>query len=117
MKRIKLIAGIAIGLFLTSCAEVSTTDTSNDTTEVFMVYGNCGMCEKTIEGSLSGVTGISSADWNPDDDMIKVSFNSSVIKLDDIKQKIADVGYDTDSHKSTDETYNALMGCCKYDRP
>ena len=116
MKRIKLIAGISIGLFLTSCGGGDAESTGN-TNEEFMVHGNCGMCEKTIEGSLEGVAGVSSADWNPEDDMMKVSFNAEVIKLDDIKQKIADVGYDSELHRSTAETYDGLPGCCQYDRP
>ena len=36
---------------------------------------------------------------------------------EDIKQKIADVGYDSDSHRAKDEVYNSLPGCCQYDRP
>ena len=48
---------------------------------------------------------------------MKVSFNSESITIDDIKQKIADVGYDTDSHRAKVDVYNALPGCCQYERP
>ena len=39
-------------------------------TETFKVYGNCGMCEKTIEGSLKNVKGIDKADWNKETKMM-----------------------------------------------
>ncbi len=87
------------------------------TTEKFRVWGNCGMCKKTIEGALTDVKGVSKAEWNVDTNEMTVSFVSHVISLDDIKQKIADVGYDTDTHRATIEVYNALHGCCQYDRP
>ena len=83
----------------------------------FTVYGNCGMCEKKIEGSLDDVKGVASADWNVETDEMTVNFDPDVISLDDIKQKIADVGYDSDSHRAKDAVYNDLHGCCQYDRP
>lgn len=86
-------------------------------TKKFRVYGNCGMCKNTIEGSLENVEGMVSADWNKENDTIKVVFTPSIITLDQIKQKIADVGYDSDSHRADEATYNALPGCCQYARP
>lgn len=88
-----------------------------DKTEIFTVYGNCGMCERTIENSLKKVEGVSEADWNKETDEMTVTFNPEVITLDTIKQKIADVGYDSDSHRAKDEVYNSLPGCCQYERP
>ena len=84
--------------------------------EVFTVYGNCRMCERTIEGSLKDAKGISLADWDKETKQMTVSFNPTAIKLDTIKQKIADVGYDSDSHRAKDEIYNKLPSCCQYER-
>ncbi len=85
--------------------------------EIFTVYGNCGMCEKTIEGSLKDVEGVTVADWDKETDQMMVSFNTEVISLDAIKRKIADVGYDSDTHRAKDEVYESLPGCCQYERP
>mgnify|MGYP000229943975 CR=1 FL=1 len=60
----------------------------NHKTETFKVYGNCGMCEKTIEASLKNVKGIEKADWNKETKMMEVTFDSEVISLKEIKQKI-----------------------------
>ena len=85
--------------------------------EVFTIYGNCGMCERTIEGSLKDVDGVTLADWDKETDQMTVTYDPHVISLDKIKQKIADVGYDSDTHRAKDEVYNNLPGCCQYERP
>jgi periplasmic mercuric ion binding protein len=90
---------------------------ANETTDIFVVYGNCGICKKTIEGSLNNVDGISSAIWDVETKVMTVKYDNEAIKLDDIKKKIADVGYDSDKFRAKDETYNNLMGCCQYERP
>ena len=90
---------------------------SEQSEEVFTVYGNCGMCERTIESSLKDVEGITLADWDKETDQMTVSFDSTIISLDAIKQKIADVGYDSDSHRAKEDVYNNLPGCCQYERP
>jgi copper chaperone CopZ len=74
------------------------------------------MCKKTIESSLKGKPGISSAVWNKDTKMMKVTYDSSKISEDQIHQKIADAGYDTNKKKASDKAYGALPGCCQYKR-
>ena len=88
-----------------------------DTTVSFTVYGNCGMCEKTIEGSLKDVKSVTFADWDKETDQMKVTFISNLITLDEIKQIIADVGYDSDTHRAKEDIYLSLPGCCQYERP
>jgi len=83
----------------------------------FTVYGNCGMCKRTIENSIKDVNGVSKANWDGDNHEMTVVFNPKKVSLEDIKQKIADVGYDSDTHRATDEVYNNLHGCCQYERP
>lgn len=86
-------------------------------TDTFKVYGNCGMCEKTIEGALKGVKGIEKADWNKETKMIDVVYHTHDISLEDIKKKIAAVGYDTEEYRASEKVYNNLPGCCQYERP
>ncbi len=113
MKRTMLT--LAIAAFLVSCGGQGPKE--GEVKETFTVYGNCGMCKKTIEGSLNGVDGVSSAEWNMDNDKMTVIFDESTISLDDVKQKIASVGYDMDDVRADDEVYNKLHSCCQYDRP
>ncbi len=86
-------------------------------TETFKVYGNCGMCKRKIEGALSDVKGIEYANWDMESKAMTVKYEAGAISLDDIKAKIAAVGYDSDTHRAPDEVYNNLHGCCQYERP
>jgi copper chaperone CopZ len=85
-------------------------------TEKFEVKGNCGMCEKRIEKAATSVEGVSKADWDKETMMAKVVFDESETSLDDIQKAIAKAGHDTGKHKASDEVYDKLPGCCKYDR-
>lgn len=89
----------------------------NTSTEKFKVYGNCGMCEKTIEKAAKEVNGVKKAKWDQKTKMIEVTYDANETNLDAIHQAIADVGYDTSKAKAKDEVYEALHSCCKYDRP
>ena len=86
-------------------------------TETFTVYGNCGMCKRTIEGALANVKGVTFAEWDKETDVMTVKYKPKKITLDEIKQKIADVGYDSDTHRAKTEVYESLPGCCQYERP
>jgi copper chaperone CopZ len=89
----------------------------HNNTDSFKVYGNCGMCERTIEGSLKDLDGVKGADWNKETKMMQVTYDPHVISLKEIKQQIASVGYDTDEIRAKDKVYNKLPGCCQYERP
>lgn len=85
-------------------------------TEKFKVYGNCGMCKKTIEGAFKDVKGVDKAVWDAKTKMMSVTFDDHIISLADVKKKIAAVGYDTDEFKASKESYGKLASCCQYDR-
>lgn len=112
----KTVLTLAILALLSSCGSENSQSKSLKS-ESFHVYGNCGMCEKTIEGSLEGVDGVSSADWNKETKQMKVSFDTTAINISEIKQKIAGVGYDMEDVRADKSTYKELPGCCQYDRP
>ena len=106
-------------LFTTSLLLLLSISTHAQTksTDTFKVYGNCGMCKKTIESAALDAKGVNSATWDMEADMITVVFDSSKTDLDKIKTAIAESGYDTDTHRAPDKAYNKLHGCCKYERP
>jgi periplasmic mercuric ion binding protein len=87
----------------------------NATTETFKVWGNCGMCERTIEKAAK-VEGVSVANWDKTTKLITVSFDTSKTSLDQIQKSIAASGYDNDKYRADDVAYNNLHGCCQYDR-
>ena len=85
-------------------------------TENFKVYGNCEMCKARIEKAAKSVEGVSAAQWNSETKMLALTFDDSKTDGHKVQQAIAKVGHDTDMHKSTDEAYNKIAACCKYER-
>ncbi len=97
---------------LTSCeAQVN-----NTKTETVKVYGNCGMCKKTIEkaGNLDDGAKV---EWNKDTKMATLTYDSTKTNQGEILQRIANAGYDSEKFTATDKVYNNLPGCCQYERP
>lgn len=107
----KTIFTLASAAILTSCSN------PNEVTENFHVYGNCMMCEETIEGSLKEVEGITLGDWDKKTKQMAVTFDSTKISFSEIKTKIAGVGYDMEDVRAEDTVYDGLHKCCKYQRP
>lgn len=112
MKNRLYILSAIVMITLISCASAK-----NKSTEKFTVYGNCGMCETTIEDALNMTKGVVYADWIVETKLLTVKYDTTKLSLEEIKQKVADVGYDSDSHRAKDAVYNKLHGCCQYDRP
>ena len=84
--------------------------------EKFLVNGKCEMCEKRIEMAALSLEGVSKADWNKETKEIEVTLNDTKTSLQNVQEAIAKVGHDTETVKATDEAYNGLPACCKYDR-
>lgn len=80
------------------------------------VNGNCEQCKKRIEKAAFSVSGVKSAVWHMDDHVLHLIINEEKTSLLDVKKAIAKVGHDTDEVKATDDDYNNLHHCCKYER-
>ena len=84
--------------------------------ENFKVWGKCDMCKTLIEKTVKSVDGVKTARWNMINGNMKVKFNPETTTLEQIHKAIVGVGYDTELFKATDESYNNLHFCCKYER-
>lgn len=86
----------------------------NPKTETFKVWGNCGMCKKTIETALKkkGVE----ANWNKKSKIITVTYDSLKYTSQAIHEIICKTGYDTEKCRGNDDAYENLHECCKYER-
>lgn len=113
--RLKSLIIIPLSISLLSMMS-GTSKIKNAKTETVKVYGNCGMCEKTIETAANKKKKVE-ADWDRETKMLTVTYDQKATNLDEILKKIADSGYDSDKYRSTDEKYQQLHGCCKYERP
>jgi len=87
----------------------------NAKTESVKIYGNCGMCETTIEyaGNLKKVAQV---DWNKDTKMAALLYDTTETNQTEILKRIALAGYDSDLFLAPDDVYAKLPECCHYDR-
>ncbi|RYY49865.1 MAG: copper chaperone [Chitinophagaceae bacterium] len=115
MKSIAFIAVLLISLFTTQSTNAQTVATGDLKYETIKVWGNCGMCKETIEGAATKA-GASTADWSEETKELRVTYLPKKTSSEKIQKKIAKSGYDTKDFTATDKAYNALHGCCKYDR-
>ncbi|MBK8698458.1 MAG: DUF3347 domain-containing protein [Saprospiraceae bacterium] len=87
----------------------------NAKTESVKIYGNCGMCENTIE-KAGNVKKVAQVDWNKDTKMATLTYDPSKTNQDEILKRIALAGYDSDQFLAPDDVYDNLPGCCQYER-
>ncbi len=106
---------IKIAFLAIACICIAASVSAQKKTESFNVSGNCGMCKTKIEKAAKDA-GASSAEWDVEKKEITVTYNSSTTNAAKIQQKIASVGYDNAGAKASDESYDKLHGCCKYER-
>jgi copper chaperone CopZ len=83
----------------------------------FKVFGACGMCKNRIETAAKSVDGVNTANWNSENKMLAIEYETGKVNLDDIHKKIAEAGHDTEKVRAKDEVYQGLPACCHYERP
>lgn len=81
----------------------------------FKVAGECGMCKKKIETAAKNA-GATYAAWDVTSKALTVKYDNKKANEAKIQEGIAAVGYDTPKYKATDEAYEKLHECCKYER-
>lgn len=82
----------------------------------FEVNGVCEMCKARIEKATFKIKGVKSVSWDMESHQLSLIYDSSKTSLINVHNKIAEVGHDTDLARSTDEAYNSLEMCCRYER-
>ena len=105
-----LMTALAMLSFIASNAQIK-----NAKTESVKIYGNCGMCETTIEkaGNLKKTAEV---DWNKDTKIVTITYDEKKTNQDEILKRIALSGYDSDKFLAPDDVYAKLPECCQYER-
>jgi len=94
---------------------MSNAQIKNAKTETVKIYGNCGMCETTIENA-GNVKKVAQVDWNKDTKMAIITYDVKKTNQDEILKRIALAGYDSDKFLAPDDVYAKLPECCLYER-
>lgn len=83
------------------------------TSTVFKVFGACEECKDRIELAIK-VRGVRLGIWNVETKMLILEYDSTIISLEKIQNKIVAVGHDLETKKANDKVYNNLDACCHY---
>ncbi|MCP9761495.1 DUF3347 domain-containing protein [Lacihabitans soyangensis] len=111
----KSIPKILITIFILLSVVACKAQIKNALSETVKIYGNCEMCEATIE-KAGNVKKIAEVDWNEETKMATLTFDSKKTNRDEILKRIALAGYDSDSYLAPLDTYSQLPSCCQYER-
>lgn len=116
MKTVRFILAAFIAVLITAplCAQ-NVDKKPVAKTEEIKVLGSCGMCKTRIENAMK-VPGVTEAVWTQKTQLLKVTYDPSVITRDEIQKKEAAVGHDTEKYRADDKVYAALPACCHYER-
>ena len=109
--KVKIFSVLLSVLFFSCCSA----QIKNEKIETVKIYGNCGMCESTIENA-GNKKKIAKVDWNKDTKMATVTYDSKKTNQDEILKRIALAGYDNAKFLAPDDAYAKLPDCCKYER-
>lgn len=105
------ISRIILGVFLLSIQFIFAQNLSKNQ---FKVKGNCEMCKERIENTAKKA-GAKKAVYSIDLQTLTIETGNNA-SSDEILKKIAEAGHDNEKFKASAETYEALPGCCHYDR-
>ena len=92
---------------------VSAQDKAATETVVIQTSAECGACKTRIEDKLNYAKGVKFAELNLDDKKVTVKYSTKKITLAEIKQLIAETGYDADEVKAISAAVEKLPTCCK----
>lgn len=106
----KYLFSIAFAIAMLTSTQVSAQKVK---TIKFEVDGVCGMCKDRIEKAVD-VKGVKYANYDLDNHQLEVIYKTKKISENEIHQRIANVGHDTEKIKATDEAYDQIHECCKY---
>ena len=112
MKRLEhIMMAFTVLLSVTVC----NAQTKNTKTETVKIYGNCALCESTIE-KAGNIKNEATVDWDKDTKLATISYDSLHTSKEQVLKRIALAGYDSDIFLAPDNTYAGLPGCCQYER-
>lgn len=110
MKKIIVIIGIVL------FALPSTAQNKNAKLD-FEVAGICGMCKKRIEKAALSTKGVKYASWSVETHMLSLIIDERKTDALTVKKSLAAVGHSTADVETTEEAYDKLDPCCKYNDP
>jgi periplasmic mercuric ion binding protein len=115
MKKTVMLCLSLIVLTISSLAQKGKKTTPILVKDSFEVNGVCGMCKTNIEKAAKRA-GATFAIWSEETHQLLVTYSNAKTNVAKMQKQIAVAGYDNAGATSTENAYDKLHGCCKYDR-
>ena len=115
MKTLHISLSLLFICLFTGLSYAQKTTASLSKKETIKVWGECGMCKKTIEKAALSA-GASAASWNKENKLLVVRYAANSTSSSKIEEAVAAAGYDTKSLVAPAAAYEALPACCHYQR-
>ncbi len=106
---------IFLSIFFFAAAITVNAQSTSLKKDTLKVWGECGMCKKTIEKSAK-TAGATVANWDTETKMLVIAYDPKKTDNKKIQQAIAGSGYDTRDERASKEAYDKLHECCQYER-
>lgn len=81
--------------------------------ESFYVRGNCAMCKERLESGVKTINGVAQAKYNVKDEVLKVTYDTTITNRKVIEQQCANLGHGTQAYPMNEKNHEALPECCK----
>ena len=79
----------------------------------FQTSAQCGMCKGIIEDVMNFVPGVKYADLNLNDMSLEIKFNTKKITADELRKRVAAIGYTADDVIPKEHDVKKLPLCCQ----
>ena len=73
----------------------------------------CNSCKNRLEKALKATDGVEEAALNLNNKKMKIKFDPAKTNANQLRQVIANTGYDADDVKKNETAYNNLPHCCQ----
>lgn len=100
---------------ITLLAGIASAQIKNQKKETAKIYGNCAMCENTIE-TAGNLKHRALVDWDKGTKIAVITYDTLRTSRDAVLKRIALAGYDSDVFLAPEGAYTNLPECCRYDR-
>ena len=82
-------------------------------TVTFQTSAQCGMCKERIEKELNFASGVQYAELNMENMSLTIKFKSKKTTADDLRNRVAAIGYTADDVLPKEEDVKKLPLCCQ----
>lgn len=112
MKQVSIVMVLMISIIAVSCGSLKEGNPIKQTIEI-QTNAQCGDCKARIEGDLNFMKGVIFAELDLGTKIVLVKYNSKKTSPEEIRKRIAGIGYSADEVEADKTAQSNLPACCQ----